>query len=47
MGTALLFLAVVAAGALPPGDTTLRPPGGRPVALVTAETENALLAISL
>ena len=47
MGTALLLLAVVAAGVLPPSETTLRPPGGRPVALVTAETENALLAVSL
>jgi DNA-binding beta-propeller fold protein YncE len=47
MGTALLLLAVVAAGALPPGETTLGPPRGRPVALVTAETENALLAVSL
>jgi DNA-binding beta-propeller fold protein YncE len=47
MGTALLLLAVVAAGALPADETVLRPPGGRPVALVTAETENALLAVSL
>jgi DNA-binding beta-propeller fold protein YncE len=47
MGTALLLLAVVAAGALTPGETTSRPPVSRPVALVTAETENALLAVSL
>src|SRR5436190_9115999 len=47
MGAALLLLAVVAAGAIPPGETTARPPGVRPVALVTAETENALLAVSL
>jgi DNA-binding beta-propeller fold protein YncE len=47
MGTALLLLAVIAAGALPPGATTLSPPGSRPVALVTSETQNALLAVSL
>jgi DNA-binding beta-propeller fold protein YncE len=47
VGTALLLLAVVAAGVLPSGETASRPPAGRPVALVTAETQNALLAVSL
>jgi DNA-binding beta-propeller fold protein YncE len=39
MGTALLLMAVAAAGVLPATS--------RPVALVTAETENAVIAVSL